>query len=84
MAATITVIQPGCVEEKVRFISDCTCAEAKKEIRSSFVLERGRLEDVETGISLRDDDKLGEDRQFKFVGGRSLGNYLSFNHSCQF
>jgi hypothetical protein len=82
MAATITVIKEG-VNEDVFFNPVWTGAQAKKEIRESFLLQGGGLEDVDTGFTVGDDDNLG-DRQLRFVGGRSTGDYLSLNHSCQF
>ena len=82
MAATITVIKEG-ANENVLFNPAWTGAQAEKKIRESFLLQGGGLEDVDTGITVGDDDILG-DRQLRFVGGRSTGDYLSLNHSCQF
>ena len=81
MVATITVVKEG-VDEVMRFNSLSNGARAKKEIKESFLLQGGHLED-ENGITVEDDDTLGE-RQLRFVGGRSTGDYLSLNHSCQF
>jgi hypothetical protein len=82
MAATITVIKEG-VNEDVFFNPAWTGAQAEKKIRERFLLQGGGLEDVDTGFTVGDDDNLG-DRQLRFVGGRSTGDYLSLNHSCQF
>ena len=76
MAAIITVIKEGVNEEVVPFNPDWTGAQAKKEIRERFLLEGGGLENVNTGFPLRDDDILG-DRQLRFVGGRSTGDFVS-------
>ena len=80
MAATITVVKEG-ANEDVIFNPAWTGAQAKKEIRESFLLQGGRLEDVDTGFTVGDDDNLGE-RQLRFVGGRATGDYLSLYHSC--
>ena len=81
MVATITVVKEG-VDEVMRFNSLSNGARAEKKIRERFLLQGGGLED-ENGITVEDDDTLGE-RQLRFVGGRSTGDYLSLNHSCQF
>ena len=74
MVATITVVKEG-VDEVMRFNSLSNGARAKKEIKESFLLQGGHLED-ENGITVEDDDILGE-RQLRFVGGRSTGDFVS-------
>jgi hypothetical protein len=75
MAATITVVKEG-ANEDVSFNPTWTGVQAKKEIRESFLLQGGRLEDVVTDFTVGDDDILGE-RQLRFVGGRSTGDFVS-------
>lgn len=82
MATTVTVVVREGANGDVRFNSAWTGAHAEKEIRNIFSLQGGCLEDINTGSTLGDDDDLGE-RKSRIVGGRSTGNYLSFNHSCQ-
>ena len=74
MVATITVVKEG-VDEVMRFNSLSNGARAKKEIKERFLLQGGGLED-ENGITVEDDDILGE-RQLRFVGGRSTGDFVS-------
>ena len=74
MAATITVVKEG-ANEDVSFNPTWTGVQAKKEIRERFLLQGGGLED-ENGITVEDDDILGE-RQLRFVGGRSTGDFVS-------
>ena len=74
MAATITVVKEG-ANEDVFFNPAWTGAQAEKKIRERFLLQGGGLED-ENGITVEDDDILGE-RQLRFVGGRSTGDFVS-------
>ena len=74
---TVTVIGRCGDKTVVRFDSRWTGYQVKKEIRESFVLEGGRLEDVNTGVVVGDDHVL-EASQLRFVGGIPLsGDYLS-------
>jgi hypothetical protein len=75
----ITVFKDGGETEVLRFKQDWTCGEAEKKIRENSRLEGGRLVDGED-CALRDDEHLGN-RELKFVGGRSSGDFIDH---CQF
>jgi hypothetical protein len=75
MYATITVFE-GVEDGVMRFKSTSTGAKAKAHIRDKYLLEGGGLEDDE-GVTVEDDEELGE-RKLRFAGGvRSTGDKLS-------
>lgn len=61
MAATVAVVNEGA---NATFNPVWTGAQAKKGIRDRFLLQGGGLENVDTGFTVGDDDKLG-DRQLR-------------------
>ena len=75
MAATITVVKEG-GNVVMTFDPAWTGAQAKKEIRDRCLFEGGGLENDATGFIVGDDENLGE-RQLRFVGGISPGDFVS-------
>jgi hypothetical protein len=75
MAATITVVKEG-GNVVMTFDPAWTVTQAEKKIRDFFLFQGGGLEDDDTGFIVGDDENLGE-RQLRFVGGISPGDFVS-------